>query len=42
MICGGPCFNNELRAMLEDKGWEHGTMRPSGQFVQERAFASKL
>lgn len=42
MICGGPSFNNELRAMLEDKGWEHGTMRSPGQFVQERAFVETI
>ena len=27
MICGGPSFNNEIRDMLEEKGWMHGTMR---------------
>ena len=42
MICGGPSFNNELRAMLEDKGWMHGTMRSPGDFVQERAFVETI
>ena len=37
MICGGPSFNNEIRDMLEEQGWMHGTMRPPGDFVQERA-----
>lgn len=38
MICGGPDFNNEIRAILEDAGWFHGTMKSPGHFVQERAF----
>jgi len=42
MICGGPSFNNEIRAMLEAKGWEHGTMKSPGHFVQERAFVETL
>lgn len=42
MICGGPSFNNEIREMLEDAGWEHGTMRSPGQFVQERAFVESI
>lgn len=42
MICGGPSFNNELRDMLEALGWEHGTMKSPGHFVQERAFVQTL
>lgn len=42
MICGGPAFNNEIREMLENAGWEHGTMRSPGHFVQERAFVETL
>ena len=38
MICGYIDFNNEIRDMLEAKGWEHGTMRSPGHFVQEKAF----
>ena len=38
MICGGMPFNNEIREMLESVGWEHGTMRSPGHFVQEKAF----
>ena len=38
MICGNIDFNNEIRDMLEAKGWEHGTMRSPGHFVQEKAF----
>lgn len=42
MICGGPSFNNEIRDMLEDAGWEHGTMKAPAQFVQERAFVEVI
>ena len=42
MICGGPSFNNELREMLENAGWEHGTMRSPGHFIQERAFVETI
>ena len=42
MICGGPSFNNELRDMLEEAGWIHGTMRSPGDFVQERAFVETI
>ena len=42
MICGGPSFNNEIRDMLEEKGWMHGTMRSPGDFVQERAFVETI
>ncbi len=42
MICGGPAFNNEIRDMLEAAGWEHGTMRSPGHFVQERAFVETI
>ena len=38
MICGGPSFNDEIRGILEEAGWEHGTMKSPGHFVQERAF----
>lgn len=38
MICGGPSFNNEIREILEQAGWHHGTMKSPGHFVQERAF----
>lgn len=38
MICGNMDFNNEIREMLEEKGWEHGTMRSPGHFVQEKAY----
>tara|TARA_B100000035_G_C21028810_1_gene567401 strand:+ start:76 stop:843 length:768 start_codon:yes stop_codon:yes gene_type:complete len=42
MICGGPSFNNEIRDMLEEQGWMHGTMRSPGDFVQERAFVETI
>ena len=42
MICGGPSFNNEIRDMLEEAGWMHGTMRSPGDFVQERAFVETI
>ena len=42
MICGGPSFNNEIREMLEEDGWMHGTMRSPGDFVQERAFVETI
>ncbi|MDP5364454.1 MAG: ferredoxin--NADP reductase [Litorivicinaceae bacterium] len=38
MICGSPAFNNELRADLQARGFQHGTNRAPGHFVQERAF----
>jgi len=38
MICGNMDFNDESREMLEAKGWEHGTMRSPGHFIQEKAF----
>ena len=38
MICGSMPFNDEIRDMLESVGWEHGTMRSPGHFVQEKAF----
>ena len=42
MICGDQSFNNEIRDMLEEKGWMHGTMRSPGDFVQERAFVETI
>jgi ferredoxin--NADP+ reductase len=42
MICGGPSFNNEIREILEEKDWMHGTMRSPGHFVQERAFVEAI
>ena len=42
MICGGPSFNNEIRDMLEEAGWMHGTMRSPREFVQERAFVETI
>ena len=38
MICGSMPFNDDIRDMLESVGWEHGTMRAPGHFVQEKAF----
>ena len=40
MICGGPSFNNEIRDMLEEAGWMHGTI--PREFVQERAFVKTI
>ena len=42
MICGGPSFNVEIREMLEQQGWTHGTMKLPGEFVQERAFVEVI
>lgn len=41
MICGGPAFNRDIRDMLEHAGWNHGTMKSPGHFVQERAFVTQ-
>lgn len=38
MICGSPAFNQELRDQLTHTGFQHGTNRQPGEFVQERAF----
>lgn len=40
MICGSMPFNDDLREILESRGWEHGTMRAPGHFVQEKAFVT--
>ena len=42
MSGGGPRVKNELRAMVEAKGGEHGTMKSPGHVVQERAFGETL
>ena len=41
MICGSIDFNNDIKSMLSDWGWEEGNKRTAGTFVQEKAFVSK-
>lgn len=38
MICGSMPFNNDVKQMLEQWGWQEGTRRAAGTFVQEKAF----
>lgn len=40
MICGSMPFNNDVKDMLTTWGWQEGTRRTAGTFVQERAFVS--
>ena len=38
MLCGNIDFNAEMRQYLESQGWQQGTQRQAGTYVQERAF----
>jgi len=40
MICGSMPFNNDVKEMLIDAGWQEGNRRTAGNFVQEKAFVS--
>ena len=41
MICGSLDFNNSVKEMLVAWGWEEGSKRSAGSFVQEKAFVEK-
>ena len=38
MICGSMAFNTDVKDMLTAWGWQEGTRRAAGTFVQEKAF----
>jgi ferredoxin/flavodoxin---NADP+ reductase len=40
MICGSMPFNNDVKDLLIPLGWEEGTRKTAGTFVQEKAFVS--
>ena len=40
MICGSIDFNNEMKMYFNNKGWQEGSTKIAGTFVQERAFVS--
>ena len=41
MICGSLDFNNEVKLMLQTRGWIEGNKKTAGTFVQEKAFVEK-
>ena len=41
MICGSLEFNNDVKAMLAEWGWQEGNKKTAGTFVQERAFVDR-
>jgi ferredoxin--NADP+ reductase len=41
MICGSPAMLRDLRAILEERGFDEGSTSTPGHFVVERAFAEK-
>lgn len=38
MICGSLEFNNDVKHLLTQAGWQEGNKRTAGTFVQEKAF----
>ena len=40
MICGSMPFNTDLKNMLASQGWQEGSRKTAGTFVQEKAFVS--
>ena len=40
MLCGSKDFNNDVKQILEDRGWAEGNRKTAGTFVQEKAFVS--
>lgn len=40
MICGSMPFNNDVKDMLTQNGWQEGNKKQAGTFVQEKAFVS--
>ena len=40
MICGSMPFNNDVKSILTDLGWQEGNRKTAGTFVQEKAFVT--
>ena len=40
MICGSMPFNNDVKNMLNQSGWQEGNRKTNGTFVQEKAFVT--
>jgi ferredoxin--NADP+ reductase len=38
MLCGNMSFNEDMKEILEDRGFVEGTRNEPGTFVLERAF----
>lgn len=38
MICGSMPFNNDVKEILTNDGWQEGNRKTAGTFVQEKAF----
>lgn len=41
MVCGSMPFNDDIKNMLTNWGWQEGTRKNAGTFVQEKAFTTK-
>ena len=41
MVCGSMPFNDDIKNMLTNWGWQEGTRKIAGTFVQEKAFTTK-
>ena len=41
MLCGSPAMLNELKELLEQRGFKEGNTTTPGDFVVERAFVEK-
>lgn len=41
MVCGSMPFNEDIQNMLNSWGWQEGTRKTAGTFVQEKAFTTK-
>ncbi|MDP1369095.1 ferredoxin--NADP reductase, partial [Klebsiella pneumoniae] len=41
MLCGSPAMLNELKELLEHRGFKEGNTTTPGDFVVERAFVEK-
>jgi len=39
MVCGSKSFNSDMKALFTSLGFTHGSLRESGTFLWERAFA---
>ena len=38
MMCGGPAVLRDLKVMMEERGFQEGSIAKPGDFVLERAF----
>lgn len=41
MLCGSPAMLDELKTILEERGFNEGNTTTPGDFVIERAFVEK-